>query len=602
MTAARMLGSAAGLLVTALAVQMTTSAQVTMTSPTNKHNLSTSGPGPVRAAEMTEICIFCHTPHNSDPAPPLWNQALSSGVTYTAYSSTTMAASPGAPAGSSKLCLSCHDGTVAVGVTLSQGRIAVGGVDGAGRMTGPSVLGTNLSDDHPIAFVPVTGPQIVNPGAGDAVRLDPHGMLQCRSCHDPHVQEADPVTRKFLVKPNSSSDLCLTCHQKTYWTTNPSSHRTSTRPYTETQGAHTGYTTVSTNGCESCHKPHSARAATRMLKGVEENTCGTGAGAQCHGPSGVAARNVVAEFNKTYRHPTYDVTPSVHDASESPTSGSHRLPEAASTVPRHAECADCHNAHASYAAGATAPKGSGRLAGVWGVDSNGLVVQPTGTPASVREYEICYKCHGDSANKSQPTGPAPPYANRQSPQFNKRLQFDPANPSYHPVEAPGRNPSVPSLIAPWTTSSIVYCTDCHDNDTGPKAPAPGSGPAGPHGSNQKHLLVARYDMDNAQHNESATTYALCYKCHSRSSILSDASFSEHDKHLGEGVPCSVCHDPHGVGAGQGNSINNSHLINFDLRFVTPAPNGILRFEDLGTNRGRCYLTCHGRQHDPFEYP
>ena len=486
--------------------------------------------------------------------------------------------------------------------SASRGRITVGGVDGAGRLTGASMLGTNLSDDHPIAFVPVTGSQVVNPRVGDPVRLDPHGMLQCRTCHDPHIQEADPVVKKFLVKANSSSDLCLTCHQKTYWTTNPSSHRTSTRPYTAPQGAHTGYTTVATNGCESCHKPHTALAATRMLKGVEENTCGTGAGAQCHGPSGVAARNIVAEFNKTYRHPTYDVTPSVHDASESPTSGSYRLPEAANTVPRHAECADCHNAHASYTAAATAPKASGPLAGVWGIDSNGLVVQPSGTPPSVRQYEICYKCHADSANVPQPAGPAPPYATRQAPQFNKRLLCEPANPSYHPVDAPGKNASVPSLNAPWTTASILYCTDCHDNDTGPRAPTPGSGPAGPHGSNLKHLLVARYDMDNGSSVESPATYALCYKCHSRTSILSDVSFPLHSRHLLAGAPCSICHDSHGVSAGQGNPTNNSHLINFDLRFVAPGLSGILRFEDLGTNRGRCYLTCHGIPHDPLAYP
>jgi len=573
----------------------TTSAQVTVSSPLNKHNLSTSGPGPVRAGEMTEICIFCHTPHNSAPTPPLWNRALSPGVTYTPYSSSTLKASPGAPTGSSKLCLSCHDGTVAVGATLSRGAIAVQGVDASGRMIGTSVLGTNLSDDHPIAFVPVTsGPQITNPPGGDAVHLDANGMLQCRSCHDPHTQDIDSTVKKFLVKENSGSALCLTCHRKDYWATNPSSHNTSTRQYAAAQGAHTGYTTVATNGCESCHKPHSAPGTKVLLKGAEENTCGTGAGAQCHGSTGVASKNITAEFNKTYRHPTYSVTPSVHDASESPTNANFRLPEAVASSPRHAECADCHNPHAAYPATASAPKGSGRLAGVWGIDSNGSVVQPSGSPSSVREYEICYKCHADSANKAQPTGPYPPYTNRLTPQFNKRLQFDPGNPSYHPVEAPGRNSQVPSLIAPWTTSSVMYCTDCHNNDTGPKAPTPGTGPAGPHGSNQKHLLVARYDMDNTSYSESATTYALCYKCHSRTSILGNASFKEHSRHIqGANAPCSLCHDPHGV---QGTSTNASHLINFDRRFVTPNSDGILRFEDRGTFTGRCDLMCHGQDH------
>jgi predicted CXXCH cytochrome family protein len=580
----------------ALLLQSAPQAQVTVASPSNKHNLSVSGSGSVRSTGTTEICIFCHAPHNASPAEPLWNQ-MQSGVTYTPYSSTTMAASPGAPTGSSKLCLSCHDGTVAIGATLSRGQFTMSGVDAAGRMTGNAALGTNLSDDHPISFVPVTGPQIVAPPPGDAVKLDAHGDLQCRSCHDPHRMDNDPVGGKFLVKTNSSSALCVTCHQKAYWSTTSSSHRTSTRSYTAAQGAHTGYTTVATNGCESCHKPHSAPAASRMLKGVEERTCDS-----CHGPSGVASTNIAAEFNKTYRHPVYSVTPSVHDASESPTSAAVRVPESIATSPRHAECADCHNPHAAHAAPTTAPKASGRLAGVWGVDRSGSRVDPTGAPPSVNEYEICFKCHGDSANKPQPNAPAPPYANRLAPQFNKRLQFDPANPSFHPVEAAGRGTFVPSLIAPLTTGSVILCTDCHNNDTGPKAPTPGTGPAGPHGSNYKHLLVARYDMDNSSQVESAPVYALCYKCHSRSSILSDVSFKQHSRHLQRAsAPCSICHDPHGVSATQGNATNNAHLINFDTRFVTPSSSGLLRYESTGPGSGRCYLRCHGQDHNPRSY-
>src|SRR5262249_43959757 len=197
------------------------------------------------------------------------------------------AASPGAPTGSAKLCLSCHDGTVALGATLSRGQQPMMGVDAAGHMIGNSVLGSNLSDDHPISFVPVTGPQIVTPPGGAAVKLDAHGELQCRSCHDPHRQDIDSVVKKFLVKSNQGSALCLTCHQKSYWLTTPASHRTSTRPFTTTQGAHTGYTTVADNACESCHKPHTATSASRMLKNVEEMTCET-----CHGASGVAAPTI----------------------------------------------------------------------------------------------------------------------------------------------------------------------------------------------------------------------------------------------------------------------------------------------------------------------
>jgi hypothetical protein len=52
---------------------------------------------------------------------------------------------------------------------------------------------------------------------------------------------------------------------------------------------------------------------------------------------------------------------------------------------------------------------------------------------------------------------------------------------------------------------------------------------------------------------------------------------------------------------QGNSTNNAHLVNFDTRFVTPSSGGILRYDSQGANKGRCYLTCHGQNHNPESY-
>jgi len=582
-----------------LLVPVAALSQVRVDAPVNKHNLSTSGPGPVKSQTVTEICVFCHTPHNANPASPLWNQTLSSGVTYKPYTSSTLQAAVGVPTGSTKLCLSCHDGTVAIGSTVTRGQILMQGVNAQGAMVGASVIGTDLSDDHPVSFVPVTGPHIMDPPQGSPVQLDANGQVQCRTCHDPHRMDIDATTQKFLVANNAASGLCVVCHNQPYWATNPSTHKTSIKSYTAAQGAHTGYASVADNGCESCHRPHAAGSAPRGLKAQEERTCGS-AGSQCHGSSGIG-RNIEAEFSKPYSHPTYRTTPSAHDAAESPTNPGALLPEQSVAQPRHAECPDCHNAHASYSASTTAPKGSGKVAGVWGVDTNNSLRLPDGMPASVNEYEICYKCHGDSSNKPQESGaPDPPYPNRVALQFNMRLMFDPANPSYHPIEAPGRNPAVPSLIAPWTTSSIMYCTDCHDNDQGPRAPAPGTGPAGPHGSSFKHLLAGRYDMDNSSTIESPSAYALCYKCHNRSVVLSSQSFRGHDQHVRDlRASCSLCHDPHGISSAQGNTTNNGFLINFDRRFISPSSSGLLRFDTA--NGGRCYLTCHGRNHNPESY-
>ena len=84
-----------------------------------KHNLSVSGPGSLRASTEADICIFCHAPHNTTGVGPLWNHALSA-ATYTPYSSSTLKATVGQPTGASKLCLSCHDGTVALGMVASR--------------------------------------------------------------------------------------------------------------------------------------------------------------------------------------------------------------------------------------------------------------------------------------------------------------------------------------------------------------------------------------------------------------------------------------------------------------------------------------------------
>src|SRR6185312_7300175 len=89
-------------------------------------------------------------------------------------------------------------------------------------------------------------------------------------------------------------------------------------------------------------------------------------------------------------------TPSVHDASEGPNSALHALPETSSAVARHAECADCHNGHAANNSSAQPPQVSGPLLGVPGQSAANSYL-----PRSNSEYEICFKCHGDSANKPQ---------------------------------------------------------------------------------------------------------------------------------------------------------------------------------------------------------
>jgi len=528
-----------------------------------KHNLSVSGPGVVRATAETEVCVFCHTPHSAVPNSPLWNRR-DPGSNYTPYTSTTAVAAPGQPTGSSILCLSCHDGTIALGEILSQSDpITMSG--GVTTMpSGPGRLGTDLSDDHPISFVysatlASQAGELVNPGSlTGPVRLDASGQLQCTACHNAH----ENLYGKFLVMSNRGGALCSTCHIKNFWGQTP--HNLSSKTWNGVQPdpwLASSWTTVSDNACQNCHRPHSAGGRQRLLNhAAEEDNC-----TACHNGN-VATQNIQSQFNKSSRHPITDTT-GVHDPSEAAVIGT-----------RHVECVDCHNPHAARSGAGTPP---GPLTGVRGISLVGTEVNPV-----TNEYEVCFRCHADSLTKPAARTP------RQITQTNTRLEFNTANPSFHPVAGPGANPNVPSLITPLTTSSTIGCTDCHNNN---------SGPNGPHGSIYAPILERQYvTIDNTS--ESSSNYALCYKCHSRSVVLSNQSFPLHNKHVsGERAPCNICHDPHGISLTQGNITNNTHLINFDTSVVQPSSSGRLEFIDRGTFRGSCYLRCHGQNHNPCSY-
>jgi len=524
----------------------------------SKHNLSASGPGAIRAVAEQEVCIFCHTPHNAAPIQPLWNRNVPVNV-YTPYASSSLQARPGQPTGSSKLCLSCHDGTIAVGSVLSRSQpIAM-----AGGITtlppGQGNLGTDLSDDHPVSFrydatLSAQDPKIKSPSQlPPAVKLDRNQELQCTSCHDPH----NDANGKFLVMNNANSQLCNACHQ----------------PQDTNIAAHAA--------CASCHQMHSAPSGALLLRGVNASeTC-----LKCHSsqPSDWPGENVAPDLLKLSRHyRPPERGPMIPE--EGPTPGGQANPG-----PQDITCASCHESHTMQTGLASAPMISPKLGQVSGVNGAGALV-----PTAQFQYEVCFKCHGD----------VPVVASRitrQIVQNNTRLEFAPSAVSFHPVQAAGKNSDVPSLRGGLTTASLIYCTDCHSSDSG--STAGGTGPAGPHGSNSPPLLVARYDtLDGTT--ESANAYALCYRCHDRASILGNESFSGHAKHIvDQRTPCSVCHDAHGISSTQGNTTNHAHLINFDTTVVRPdSVTGRLEYRSTGPRSGLCYLTCHNVPHSPASYP
>lgn len=530
-----------------------------------KHNLSASGAGSVRAVSEQNVCIFCHIPHNYNPRESGWNRSAAGGY-YTPYTSSTAVSFPGQPNGTSILCLSCHDGTIALGDVISE-EVPIPMLGGVTTMPpGPSVLGTDLSDDHPISFdytwaLASRRRDLVQPNElTGTVKLDMRGRMQCTSCHDPH----DDKNGKFLTVNNRRGALCTTCHKNMmYW--NQSSHSTSSAAITDQEGS---YHSVSESGCDNCHKVHKAGGAERLMKfASEEQNC-----LRCHDGT-IAQSDIATSLRKLSNHPVYATT-GLHDPAEPYVS-----------VSRHVECEDCHNPHASNTSFGLP---SGPLLGVRGITINGTEVE-----SAKNEFEICFRCHGDGFNKPPAKTP------RQIEQLNTRLEFSLANPSYHPVAGAGKNQDVPSLLVPYNINSTIKCSDCHGDDNG--SAMGGTGPRGVHGSNYPSILQLRYEtLDNTT--ESQSSYALCYKCHDRDSILSDESFSSHRLHIvDERTSCNTCHDPHGVSNIQGNTLNNRSLINFDISVVKPNSTGNLRYESTGRFSGTCYLKCHNSDHGPKSY-
>lgn len=286
-----------------------------------KHNLSVTGPGPVKAQSETQVCVFCHTPHAAEniPGAPLWNRRQS-GATYTPYISSSIEANAAelanGPGGSSKLCLSCHDGTMAIGnvnvlngqspATIAVNGTAAGGTmpAGAGADTGfTRNLGINLTNDHPISFTydarlaaddgELRVPDGINVGtrvAGSTPKPKlplENGQMQCASCHDPHLRETDPTkgSGKFLrgnrfqsAPPtggtySSTADIvCLACHDKAGQAWAGSAHanpQVATQVLNATAAAQREFPAnlpVWQASCLNCHDTHTVQGARRLLR------------------------------------------------------------------------------------------------------------------------------------------------------------------------------------------------------------------------------------------------------------------------------------------------------------------------------------------------
>lgn len=234
-----------------------------VSDPANKHNLSSDYPGNTRAGLVTyyalddpnnlrtrQICIFCHTPHSSAPASKLWNRQDTT-QTFGRYSSPTLlirrsasGANYAEPTGSSRLCLSCHDGVIALGALLYDppNLPSIPMVGGKNFITGIAKFDKVKvqKGHHPFSFA--YSPSVVsylntNNALGKLytsptiVKLDKTNQMQCMTCHDPHQNQSTETIYPGSTPPrkiapfwaygaNNSAVLdhdavCKTCHTMT---------------------------------------------------------------------------------------------------------------------------------------------------------------------------------------------------------------------------------------------------------------------------------------------------------------------------------------------------------------------------------------------------
>ncbi len=198
----------------------------------------------------TGLCTFCHTPHRAQTQDLLWNHQLSAntfswdsvqtiaGTTYPTFQGDTYR-------GASAKCLSCHDGSVAVGELMwwNGGTPAapllnttITGINQSATVTG------SLGNSHPVAMpypfnnTPSTYNTVTNganlvvtdwvadptvlgiqlyrdDGSGNITKGPAVGQagIECSSCHDPHN---GPTVEDVMFLRGTAFGICSKCHIK----------------------------------------------------------------------------------------------------------------------------------------------------------------------------------------------------------------------------------------------------------------------------------------------------------------------------------------------------------------------------------------------------
>jgi predicted CXXCH cytochrome family protein len=182
-----------------------------------KHNLAGAG----GTGDNGQMCVYCHAPHTAsvNTSPPLWNRNAST-ASYQVYSSATIDMTIGNPGAESTVCLSCHDGTVALDSIINTPE--AGWTQGGTRTmasTAPGYVGTDLRSEHPVGVTYDITSATGDPAFDSIANATTDGIVffgggtnvvECASCHAVH----DYTNVPFLRLANTNSALCLACHLK----------------------------------------------------------------------------------------------------------------------------------------------------------------------------------------------------------------------------------------------------------------------------------------------------------------------------------------------------------------------------------------------------
>ncbi len=489
------------------------------------------------------VCGLCHL---NGRTPPSY-VPLSGGTQPNCFDNTLCHTKAG--------CYSCH------GSAIGSRRI----------VTGPS--GDFVKIDHHATNGTTT--ELVN----SSTCLICHGDLVAVYAHpggtippDPNVQLMNPKTGAFVANDPTGIELvCSSCHDGTGATRLGSTALTpfsvngdNTAPpnigWTAGQQAHSY--SAPNGGCLSCHGNAAAAGTTLDPK------------ANAHGSD----QSKMMQFLYNTTIAAYPATNggnfcyNCHGTGTLITSDIQTQFTSVTKISKHSseKCFDCHNQHSAKAGSHTAQSnaagnvlnGAAGAAlttnpGFWATTSSGNFTAKAIVAGTDPEATLCFKCHSAFSGTFNTTSPSGGYAMTDiAREFNPNnvgnyrttgtanWQSGETAGSFHPILAAATNNLgvTNNIIAPWTRTSLMACTDCHASEAT-------TDPNGPHGSAASFILKGPNTTWNASivsaaNNAWMPAGTFCLNCHGNNDA--NGRYPEHslDKHS---IPCFNCHVaiPHG---------------------------------------------------------